>query len=180
MKTENLLHIINQGEGISVEFKTSKFKLNKNAFETVCAFLNREGGYLLLGVEDDGKVSGVDGNAEQGILDSIVTNANNPQKLSPPYYLSPEVVELNGEKVIVVYVPESSQVHNTSGKIFDRNEDGDFNSTNQPEQVTQLYLRKQSSYTENKVYPYLTLNDFKESLFARIRKLARSQRPDHP
>ena len=80
----------------------------------------------------------------------------------------------------MVYVPESSQVHNTSGKIFDRNEDGDFDITKQPEQVTQLYLRKQSSYTENKVYPFVTSDDFKQSLFDRVRKLARSQRPDHP
>ena len=180
MKVDQLQHIIRQGEGISVEFKTSKTRLNKNAFETVCAFLNRQGGHLLLGVEDDGTVTGVDEDAVQGILDSMVTNANNPQKLSPPYYLSPEVVELEGKNVIVVYVPESSQVHNTVGKIFDRNEDGDFDITNQPEQVTQLYLRKQSSYTENKVYPYVTPDDFKASLFDRVRKLARSQRPDHP
>jgi len=180
MKAENLQLIIDQGEGISVEFKTSKTRLNKNAFETVCAFLNRQGGHLLLGVEDDGTVNGVDSETVQMITDSIVTNANNPQKLCPPYYLSPDRVELNGKYVIVVHVPESSQVHNTAGKIFDRNEDGDFNITNQPEQVTQLYLRKQSSYTENKVYPYVTKDDFKESLFERVRKLARSQRPDHP
>ena len=180
MKVEHLQHIIHQGEGVSVEFKTSKTRLNKNAFETVCAFLNRQGGHLLLGVEDDGKVTGVDEDAVQGILDNIVTNANNPQKLSPPYYLSPEVVELNSKNIIVVYVPESSQVHNSAGKIFDRNEDGDFDITNQPEQVTQLYLRKQSSYTENKVYPYVTPDDFKTSLFDRVRKLARSQRPNHP
>lgn len=142
MKAEHIQHIIHQGEGIFVELKTSKTRLNKNAFETVCAFLNRQGGHLLLGVEDDGTVTGVAEDAVQGILDSMVTNANNPQKLSPPYYLSPEVVKVEGKNVIVVYVPESSQVHNTAGKIFDRNEDGDFDITNQPEQVTQLYLRK--------------------------------------
>lgn len=148
MTPNQLQHIINQGEWISVEFKTSKNRFNKNAFETICAFLNRQGGHLLLGIEDDGTVSGVDDDAVQGMLNSIVTNANNPQKLSPPYYLSPDIVELNNKKVIVVYVPESSQVHNTAGKIFDRNEDGDFDISNQPEQVTQLYLRKQSSFSE--------------------------------
>ena len=180
MNSHQLQQIINQGEGISVEFKTSKSRLSKNAFETICAFLNRQGGYLFLGVSDDRTLTGVDADAVQGILDNIVINSNNPQKLSPPYYLSPEVVELNGKSVIVVYVPESSQVHNTAGKIFDRNEDGDFDITNQPEQVTQLYLRKQSSYTENKVYSYVTPDDFKDLLFDRVRKLARSQRPDHP
>ncbi|MEX2409923.1 MAG: RNA-binding domain-containing protein, partial [Candidatus Paceibacterota bacterium] len=102
MTSKYLQQIVDQGEGISVEFKTSQSRLNRNAFETVCAFLNRQGGHLLLGIEDNGTVTGVDDNAVQGILDSIVTNANNPQKLSPPYYLSPKVVELEGKNVIVV------------------------------------------------------------------------------
>jgi predicted HTH transcriptional regulator len=54
------------------------------------------------------------------------------------------VIDYEGKKVIYVYVPESSQVHSTNGKIFDRNEDGDFDITRQTEQVTQLYLRKQT------------------------------------
>src|SRR5690554_7918240 len=102
------------------------------------------------------------------MLDSLVTNANNPQKLNPPYYLSPEVVELNGKNVIVLYVPESSQVHNTIGKIIDRNEDGDFDITHQPETVTQLSLRHQDNSTDNKVKPYVQANDFKPSHFDRV------------
>lgn len=180
MTTSQLQHIIQQGENITVEFKTSKEKLNKDAFDSICAFLNRRGGYLILGVNDKKEVSGVDENAIQGILDSLAVNANNPQKLNPPYYLSPEVIEVEGKKVIVVYVPESSQVHSTAGKIFDRNEDGDFNITNNSELVTQLYLRKQKTYSENEVFPYVTIDDFKPELFAKVRALVRSQRPDHP
>ena len=180
MTTSQLQHIIQQGESTTVEFKTSKEKLNKDAFDSICAFLNRRGGYLILGVNDKKEVSGVDENAVQGILDSLAVNANNPQKLNPPYYLSPEVIEVEGKKVIVVYVPESSQVHSTAGKIFDRNEDGDFNITNNSELVTQLYLRKQKTYSENEVFPYVTIDDFKPELFAKVRALVRSQRPDHP
>ena len=33
--------------------------LNKDVYETVCAFLNRSGGELLLGVRDDGVISGI-------------------------------------------------------------------------------------------------------------------------
>lgn len=82
--------------------------------------------------------------------------------------------------MIYVYVPESSQVHSTNGKIFDRNEDGDFDITRQTEQVTQLYLRKQATYSENRIYPYLKLSDFKSELFTRVRTLAKNERADHP
>jgi ATP-dependent DNA helicase RecG len=48
--------ILKEGEGITVEFKTSRSELNKNTFISVCAFLNRKGGHSLLGVTDSGMV----------------------------------------------------------------------------------------------------------------------------
>ncbi|MCK5137849.1 MAG: ATP-binding protein [Bacteroidales bacterium] len=92
------LHL-QKGEGIEIEFKTSRFELNKDVFESVCAFLNRKGGHLLLGVNNDGIVEGVMDNCIQDIINSVVTNANNPQKLNPPVYLSAQVLEYEGKKV---------------------------------------------------------------------------------
>lgn len=51
--------------------------------------------------------------------------------------------------MIYIRVPESSQVHSTAGKIFDRNDDGDFDITSQHSQVAELYRRKQNTYSEN-------------------------------
>ena len=48
-----------QGEGVSLEFKTCRDQLNRDVYETVCAFLNRHGGTLLLGVNDAGKITGI-------------------------------------------------------------------------------------------------------------------------
>ena len=180
MIPERLKEIIQQGEGIDVEFKTSRSQLSDNAFESVCAFLNRQGGHLILGVNDNGTVQGVDERRVQDITNNIVTNANNPQKLHPPFYLSPEVVDYDGKKIIYFYVPESSQVHNTAGKIFDRNEDGDFDITRQSARVTQLYVRKQDTYSENKVFPYLELSDFREDLFKKVRALVVNRQAAHP
>jgi len=52
-------HILKKGEGISVEFKRAEKEMPKSLFETICAFLNRSGGIILLGVSDDGTVLGV-------------------------------------------------------------------------------------------------------------------------
>lgn len=72
------------------------------------------------------------------------------------------------KKVIHIYVPESSQPHSYKGRLYDRNEDGDFKLTNQ-QLITNLYLRKQDSYTENKVFEYLDMSDFETEQFDRIR-----------
>lgn len=177
---EQIRQILNQGEGITIEFKTSRSELNKNTFESICAFLNRKGGHLLLGVTDEGMVEGIEDAKVQYLIDRLVSSMNNPQKLSPTVYLIPEIVKLDDKRIIYLHIPESSQVHSTAGKIFDRNSDGDFNITGNHNLVEQLYLRKANSFTESGIYKFLSLEDFRPDLIARVRKLASVRMAGHP
>lgn len=59
MTKTKILQIINQGEGWTVEFKQAFRKINKDVYDTVSAFSNREGGYIFLGVEDSGNITGI-------------------------------------------------------------------------------------------------------------------------
>ena len=102
MNTEGIREILQKGEGIEIEFKTSQFELNRDVFESICAFLNRKGGHLLLGVNNDGVVEGVIEGAVQRMVNTVVTSANNPQKLLPPVYLSTHVIDYKGTKVVEV------------------------------------------------------------------------------
>ena len=56
MDEKELRKIIRQGEGLAVEFKRAKTALPDNLFESVAAFLNRNGGHIVLGVTDDKKI----------------------------------------------------------------------------------------------------------------------------
>jgi len=100
-----------KGEGLSVEFKECRRTLNRNVYETVCAFLNRHGGSLLLGVSDSGEVTGVDPDSVEQMKKDFVTAINNPQKINPSCYLSVDEVRIDGKTVLYIFVPESSQVH---------------------------------------------------------------------
>ena len=179
MTPQQLQPILQQGEGITIEFKTARSELSRNVFESICAFLNRLGGSLVLGVQDDGTPVGVDADRVDKLKSDLITQSANPQKLSPPFTLFPEVVVYEGKTLIYLYVPQSSQVHATRGVVYDRSEDGDLKITDQ-ERLSQLYLRKKGFYTESKVYPYLRFEDFRSELFPKIRNLVRSNRPDHP
>ncbi len=143
MKPNRLGKLIEAGEGVSIEFKECKTSLPKTVFETLCAFLNRFGGDIFLGVADDGTISGIDRDYVKKIKADFVSLMNNPQKISPTVYLPVEEIEIDGKILLHVYVPESSQVHNTNQKIFDRNEDGDFEITGNANLVANLYIRKQ-------------------------------------
>ncbi len=79
---------------------------------------------------------------------------------------NPYIDELGVErkKVLRIYVPESSQVHRCNGRIYDRNEDGDFDITDHTRQVADLYKRKQATYSENKIYPFARIDDLRSSI----------------
>ncbi|OIO37747.1 MAG: AAA family ATPase [Candidatus Omnitrophica bacterium CG1_02_49_16] len=171
--------ILKKGEGIAVEFKECKTSLSKEIFGTVCAFLNKNGGELFLGVTNNGEIAGIDTRSIEQIKKDFVTAVNNPEKISPAFYLTIEEIAIAGKSILYIYVPESSQVHHCSGKIFDRNEDGDFNITGNTNLVTAMYLRKQTTYSENKVYPFVKMTDLRADLIARARKLAVLQKPNH-
>ncbi|MDA3799177.1 MAG: putative DNA binding domain-containing protein [Kiritimatiellae bacterium] len=59
MNIEFIKQMLEKGEGLNCEFKEAVNSLPKNLFETVCAFLNTDGGTIILGVDDFGKVVGV-------------------------------------------------------------------------------------------------------------------------
>lgn len=111
MTVEEINHLISNGESLSLEFKSCQNQLSESVFESVCAFLNRSGGHILLGVTDQGEVLGINESAIEGILKNLANVVNNPQQLNPTSYFSPEVIDMDGKKVIRIYVPESSQVH---------------------------------------------------------------------
>ena len=175
-----LKKLIRKGEGISTEFKTCRNSLSREVYETVCAFLNRYGGTILLGVRIRETVQGIVPGAIEQMKKDFVTAINNPQKLHPPAYLSVDEMTLEGKPIFRIYVPESSQVHRCNGRIYDRNEDGDLDITDNTRQVADLYQRKQATYSENKIYPYAGLDELELELIAKCRKIAFLRREDHP
>ena len=176
----HLKRLIATGEGIDREFKTCRHALSRNVYETVCAFLNRQGGHLFLGVKDDGAIQGVSPGAVRGIRKDFANAINNKQKLTPPTYLTLNETTIDERVLLWVYVPESSQVHRCNGRIYDRNEDADIDITDQTSQVAQLYRRKDTTYSENRVYPLVRLNDLRSELIQRCRDHVRINRQSHP
>jgi len=175
-----LTEMISQGEGISTEFKRCERRLSRDVYETVCAFLNRHGGTVLLGVSDSGDIQGIEQDIIAQIKKDFVTAINNPQKIYPPAYLSVDEMTVEGKQLLRIFVPESSQVHRCNGRIYDRNEDGDLDITDNTLQVAELYQRKQATYSENKIYPFANLEDLRSDLIDKCRRLAGVWRDDHP
>lgn len=55
MTEAELLDLIHSGENIRVEFKKSTNNITKDVYDTICSFANRDGGIIILGVNDEGE-----------------------------------------------------------------------------------------------------------------------------
>lgn len=175
-----ILDIIARGEGLTTEFKRAENDIPKNVYETVCAFLNTKGGDILLGVSDDGCITGVNTNSIFQMKQDFATAMNNIQQLNPPFYLNLQEYVIDDKTIMHVFVPESSQVHRFRGAIYVRSHDSDTDITNNQVQVYNLYNQKSSSYSENKIFAAVTLDDLRADLFDYVRKIVRIRNGAHP
>ena len=103
MTLRELEQLVDLGEGLSLEFKRRVPRPERIAKEIV-ALANTNGGRIVLGVDDDGTITGVDDAAEEEFLLREATEAH----CSPPVsYNTERVVVADRRDVIVVTIPES-------------------------------------------------------------------------
>ena len=176
---DEIRELIKIGEKIDVEFKESKTALTKDVFDTVCSFSNRTGGHILLGVNDQKEIVGVNEDKIDKIIKDFTNCINSPQKIYPPLYLIPEVFDIDGKKIIYIKVPEGTQVYRHNGRIWDRSYEGDINITDHADLVFKLYARKQNSYFVNKVYPNLDISFLDSAVIEKARKMAVVRNENH-
>ena len=102
---EDLLH---SGEWTGAEFKASKSALPRSVFETVSAFANTRGGWIVLGVTQDGErfeVSGVD--EPDKVQNDFLSVLHAGQKISHDVDVSEHRYEHDGKVVLAFQVAEN-------------------------------------------------------------------------
>ena len=96
---KDIKQIIAEGESQQTEFKSS---FNVEAMESITAFANTEGGCVLVGVSNKGKIVGVDTNEE-----SVQQWVNEiKSKTEPAILVDAERYEIEGKAVVMLSVPE--------------------------------------------------------------------------
>ena len=116
INVENILSLIDSGEGYKVEFKVRVPSKVRELTEEICAFANANGGYLLIGVDDNGQIIGIDleNNKRSAIQDSI-------HEISPVLHCDMYAVNIGNKTVWVIDVPSGKdKPYIFSGSIFVR------------------------------------------------------------
>jgi ATP-dependent DNA helicase RecG len=180
MEISDINRFIKKGEGLSIEFKNAKDAVPSSFYETVVSFSNTDGGTILLGVDDNGKITGIEKTASVKLQKDIITALNARECINPPVFVQPIIIEHPEGTIMVVQIPASSQIHDHAGKIYSREFETDINISDNQQKISAIYLRKRNFFTESIIYPHLQMEDLDLALFEKARQIIRNNKSDHP
>ncbi|MDG5768242.1 ATP-binding protein [Balneolales bacterium ANBcel1] len=100
----DLKNLIRSGEGLLLEFKRSISSPEKIARE-IAAFANTHGGHLIIGVDDDQTITGVESYHEQ---DFYLEQAAH-ELCSPALSYQMHVIPFHSREVLMVYIDEAKE-----------------------------------------------------------------------
>lgn len=98
MNFDQLKALVIQGEGKHIEFKRKVVNAEKIANEIV-AFANTKGGYLIIGVDDNGTIPGLKFSEEHAMQLQETT----VKVVRPKLSIKPEYIALSAKKSVIVY-----------------------------------------------------------------------------
>jgi len=165
--------LIQDGESLTVEFKSDRGPLSDaELLETVVCLANAQGGVLLIGVENDGSVTGLheEHRTDPGQLAAFIA-----ARTVPPLSVRVDFITLPEGTVALVEVPRARQpVATSDGKLVIRYRDPHGEPGCRPlypHELTSWYAdRGQRDYTAQPV-PGATWDDLDPLEFERLRRL---------
>lgn len=185
MTPDRLRALIAGGETLDIEFKSESagHLSDQDLLEAVVCIANRAGtnpGWLLVGVEDDGTVTGCRPRHEAGLTDALRVRALIANRTRPSHTVRVEVCPLDEGDVLVLRVPSSVQPVGTSnGRYVRRALGGD----GRPACVPYHFHEMQSRLADARTLDYTALpvpdigwDDLEPLEFQRFRRLIRENR----
>lgn len=112
MTKEDLISRLKGYEWTDFECKKARSEAPKDAYSSVCAFANTQGGWLLFGVsEKHGEldITGVDPSAFDRVQNAFLTTLRSGQKFNRLINAVPHVYELDGKRILAFFIPELSR-----------------------------------------------------------------------
>ena len=108
------------------------------------------------------------------MVKNFIKVMSNPALFSPTIYLIPEIIKYDENRIIIhIHIPVSAEVHSYKKVIYDRVDDADVKVT-ATSQIASMYIRKQNTFTEKRIYPYAKMEDLKLDLLPKIRIMAQN------
>jgi ATP-dependent DNA helicase RecG len=188
MDIDTLLENLDLGEDQELEFKSAADGLPKSVWESVSAFANTDGGYIVLGVSEGKEGAVISGikNADRQIQD-FWNQHNNPQKLNVPICTNADVTRSQVEEktLIIIQVPRASRTqkpvyinNNPKTGTYKRNYEGDYICAE--DELRQMIRDASNTPQDLQILEKFGLDDLDQAALKAYRQRFRSREPDHP
>jgi len=104
MKKHDILEILSLGENQNIEFK-AVYKDIDSIGKIICAFLNSGGGYIIIGIDDNGDIRGIKNSLDINEIEKSII-----EKLTPKALVSFEEEILKDKQILIIEVPSGSDI----------------------------------------------------------------------
>ena len=133
-----------RGESYNVDFKVTVPQKVRDITQEVCSFANAAGGYVLIGIDDNGSIKGVSlDNAKRSSIQNSIG------EISPALHCELYPVEVDGKEVWVIDVPAGRLVpYFFGGSVFLREGPNSQKITN-AEEIRELFQRAEKIYYDS-------------------------------
>src|SRR3989344_5151881 len=180
MNKQELVQKLGDIEWEDFEVKEAKSEVPKNSWETVSAFSNTAGGWLVFGVKKEGKEYTIFGvsNPEK-VEQDFIGVLRNGQKFNKKLEVKCKKYNFDNKTVLAFYIPvaESKPVFYDNPKnTFIRTGSGDQRATH--EEVNSLF-RDSAFGTKDKEVTKLKINDLNKESIKRYRTYLQNIKPEH-
>ncbi len=120
MEQNNVTELISRGESFTVEFKGEERQpySDRDLVQTVVCLANGAGGTLLVGVEDDGRITGARPRSGSSLLDPLQVEALIASRTRPVLSCRVRVETIEEKPVLVVDVSESRIPVGTADGVY--------------------------------------------------------------
>ncbi len=180
MTEETFKALCSKGEGVQLEYKTCAEQISDALYESVCAFLNHNGGQILVGVADDGSISGVNPDKVELLKANIINSTKNRELFLPCPHIIPQSLLVDGKIVIVLDIPCGQYVYRYKGRYWDRNGEADIDITDHSELLLSLFERKNPHLFEERIVQGLDMEHIDSSTIQFCRNILATVKPGHP
>ncbi|MES2345898.1 MAG: RNA-binding domain-containing protein [Chlamydiota bacterium] len=181
----NILASLGWSENDDLEFKSAKGGLPQSLWETYSAMANTKGGVILLGVENDGTVSGLmdTEKMKRTFWDTI----NNRSKVNINLLGNNDIQEIdhpNG-RIIAIHVPRASRYQrpiftgqNPLTGVYRRSYEGDYHCSEQ--EVSRMLADRSEEPADSRILEHFGIDDLDLQSLQQYRQRLASHKPTHP
>jgi len=182
MDKNTLLQRLTDIEWTDFEVKKASAEIPKDVWETVSAFSNTSGGWIVLGVSQNGKEFEVTGVANPEKIEQDFTNTLRSQNKFN-IIITPECKKytIDGKTVLAFYIPSAEQkpvYFNSLQNTFIRTGSADHRATDY--EINVLFREQSFGIMSEKLVEGTSVNSFNKSSYKSFRTYLKQMVPESP